>query len=579
MNFFTSLSILCYGNHNLDLTMTKKVETRIVKRTKIEQEMTLLRAIEHVVEVVKNSKLKAICKAEMADEVRYIAERYGITERQAILFCICMEQGPRNVDYDDLARYLDVSTIRILSYAEDIDALVRRRLLRYRDANDEDSFDVPQPVIKALKHNEVYELPSRTGLDCAALFEVLDQMFEDLDNDAITPNGLIEEIESLFKENPQVGFVKQIKELHVSPQDRLLVLFFCQRLVNKDDDDIRFGQMADCYASAAYFNNAKGLMRSGEHPLMQKKLIEHRCEDGIADTSRYKLTEQAKRTLLAEMRINTSEEKLADVIKAKDLRAKEMFYVEENRRQVGELQSFFVPEKYKEIRERMQNTGFRTGFACLFYGGPGTGKTETAYQLARETGRDIMIVDVPQIKSKWVGDSEKNIKALFDRYRELVKKHDASAAPILLFNEADAIIGIRKQGAQSAVDKMENSIQNIILQEMETLDGIMIATTNLTENLDTAFERRFLYKIKFEKPDAKVRQRIWQQMMPELSDSDAQTLATSYDFSGGQIENIARKASINAILHGEEANTQAKLIQYCQQEYLSNKEEKRIGFC
>ena len=539
--------------------------------------MTLLRAIENVVEVSKNSKLKAEAKAEMADEVHYIAERYGITERQAILFCICMERGPRRVDYDDLASHLDVSNIRILSYAEDIDALVRRRLLRYRDAKDEDSFDIPQPVIKALKHNEVYELPSRTGLDCAALFEVLDQLFEDLDDDAITPMDLYAELDKLFKDNPQVGFVKQIKELdRLCPEDMLLLLFFCHRLVNKDDDDIRFGQMEDCFTSSASFINAKGQLRSGDHWLMQKKLIEHRCEDGIADTSRYKLTEKAKRTLLAEMKINATEEKLADVIKSKDLTAKEMFYVKENQRQVEELRSFLEPDRYTEIRERMLQNGFRTSFACLFYGGPGTGKTETVYQLARQTGRDIMIVDVPQIKSKWVGDSEKNIKALFDRYRELVRK--ASPTPILLFNEADAIIGIRRQGATSAVDKMENSIQNIILQEMETLDGIMIATTNLTQNLDTAFERRFLYKINFEKPDASVRQQLWKSMMPTLSDADAHVLANGYDFSGGQIENISRKATINAILHGEAANDLVHLTQYCNAERLDNANRRKVGF-
>ena len=552
--------------------------TKVVKRTKVEQPLTLLKAIEQVVEVSRDSKLTAVAKAKMADEVRFLAERFGITERQAILFCICMEKGPRRVDFDDIARHLDVNNIRVLSYAEDIDALVRRRLLRYRDAKDEDSFDVPQPVIKAMKHNEVYELPSRTGLDCAALFELLDQWFEDLDDDAVRPNDLMEEIDAVFKENPQVGFVKQIKELgRLRPEDKLLLLFFCHRLVNKDDDDIRFGQMEDCFDTSAYFINTKTLLRSGEHPLMTKKLIEHRCEDGVADTTRYKLTEQAKRTLLAEMKLNSAGEKVADIIKAENLPKKEMFYVQENRKQVDELHSFLAPEKYNEIRERMQKTGFRTGFACLFYGGPGTGKTETAYQLARETGRDIMVVDVPQIKSKWVGDSEKNIKALFDRYREQVKR--CKTTPILLFNEADAIIGIRKQGAQSAVDKMENSIQNIILQEMETLDGIMIATTNLTQNLDSAFERRFLYKIKFEKPDAEVRQKIWQMMMPTLSDSDAHILATGYDFSGGQIENISRKATINAILNGEETNDLVKLTSYCKSEQLDGTNTgRRIGF-
>ena len=557
--------------------MAKKIETKVVKRTKVEKEMTLLRAIERVVEVSKDSKLKAEAKAEMAAEVKYLAERYGITERQVILFCICMERGPRNVDYDDLAHFLDVSNIRILSYANDIDALVRRRLLRYRDAKDEDSFDIPQPVIKALKHNNVYEMPKRTGLDCAGLFEVLDQMFEDLDNDAITPKDLTDEINALFKENAQIGFVRQIRELgRMRQDDNLLLLYFCHALINKDDDDIRIREIEDCFSSSADFINAKSLLRSGEHPLMQKKLIEHRCSDGIADTSRYKLTEQTKRTLLEEMKINATEEKLADVIKAKDLKAKKMFYVEKNQRQVSELQSFFVPENYQKIRSRMEQTGFRTGFACLFYGGPGTGKTETVYQLARQTGRDIMVVDVPQIKSKWVGDSEKNIKALFDRYRELVKK--AKQTPILLFNEADAIIGIRKQGAQNAVDKMENSIQNIILQEMEMLDGIMIATTNLTQNLDKAFERRFLYKIKFEKPTVEARVLIWRTMIPDLSEMDAKTLAAKYDFSGGQIENIARHYTIDSILHDAKEDKLAMLINHCDNERLDENTPKRIGF-
>ena len=557
--------------------MAKKIETKVVKRTKVEKEMTLLRAIERVVEVSKDSKLKAEAKAEMAAEVKYLAERYGITERQVILFCICMERGPRNVDYDDLAHFLDVSNIRILSYANDIDALVRRRLLRYRDAKDEDSFDIPQPVIKALKHNDVYEIPKRTGLDCAGLFEVLDQMFEDLDNDAITPKDLTEEINALFKENAQIGFVRQIRELgRMRQDDNLLLLYFCHALINKDDDDIRIREIEDCFSSSADFINAKSLLRSGEHPLMQKKLIEHRCSDGIADTSRYKLTEQTKRTLLEEMKINATEEKLADVIKAKDLKAKKMFYVEENQRQVSELQSFFVPENYQKIRSRMEQTGFRTGFACLFYGGPGTGKTETVYQLARQTGRDIMVVDVPQIKSKWVGDSEKNIKALFDRYRELVKK--AKQTPILLFNEADAIIGIRQQGAQRAVEKMENSIQNIILQEMEALDGIMIATTNLQQNLDKAFERRFLYKIKFETPTVEARVLIWRTMIPDLSEMDAKTLAAKYDFSGGQIENIARHYTIDSILHDAKEDKLAMLINHCDNERLDENTPKRIGF-
>ena len=541
---------------------------------------TLLQAIERVVEMSKGSCLSERFMTEAAPEIQFLSESFGITDVQAVLFCICMERGPRNVDYNDFAFHLDLSKIRVLSYANDIDALVRRRLLRYRDVKDEDDFDVPAVVIRYLKRNEVYQLPKRTELDCSEMFEVLRDWFDDLNNSAISPKDLCNEINELFKANKQVSFARQMLEMSFSGESRMLLTLFCHLLVNEDDNDVRFSQMEDVFSNQARFNHARGLLRSGEHELMQANLIEHRCEDGIADPNRYRMTEHAKRTLLAEMNVATPSEKVADMLRPQDLGEKQMFYSTENQKQVDELSSFFSDEQYRQIHERMQQRGFRNGFACLFYGGPGTGKTETVYQLARKTGRDIMIVDVPKIKSKWVGDSEKNIKALFDHYRELVSRAgDEKPAPILLFNEADAIIGIRKEGAQSAVDKMENSIQNIILQEMETLDGIMIATTNLADNLDTAFERRFLYKIKFDKPDAAVRAKIWQTMIPELTETDSAALAESYELSGGQIENVARKYAINCILHGDSANQLQVLRDYCNSERLCTKREaRRVGF-
>jgi DNA replication protein DnaC len=546
------------------------------KKTQTKPAPTLLQAIEKVVELSKDSQMSEEFMLKAAPEIGLLTESFGITERQAVLFCICMEKGPRRVDYDDLASYLDMNKISVLSYASDIDALVRRRLLKYRDVKDEDDFDIPTVVIRCLKHNEVYQLPQRKGLDCAAMFELLDQWFEDLDDDAISIGELQEEMQTLFDDNKQVGFVHKLSEYGLHKDEEALVTFFCHRLVNEDDDDIRFGQMEDLFDTKANFNNAKASLRSGEHRLLRKNIIEYRCENGIADNTRYKLTESAKRTLLAEMKINEVAEKLADVLDSSELTEKKMFFPKDIQRQVEELTSFLQPENYQKIQERMKEKGFRNGFACLFYGGPGTGKTETVYQLARKTGRNIMVVDVPQLKSMWVGQSEKNVKALFDRYREQVKK--AKVTPILLFNEADAIISKRKDGAVNAVDKMENSLQNIILQEMEALDGIMIATTNLQQNMDKAFERRFLYKIKFEKPTEEARANIWQSMIPELGELDVHTLASKYDFSGGQIENIARHYAIDTILHGESEDMLPMLIQHCDNERLDEKEIKRIGF-
>lgn len=264
------------------------------------------------------------------------------------------------------------------------------------------------------------------------------------------------------------------------------------------------------------------------------------------------------------------------LVKHESITPKQLFYDKDIQKQVTELGELLSEDNYHNIVEGMKKRGFRCGFSCLFYGAPGTGKTETVLQLAKRTGRDLMQVNVSEIKSMWVGESEKNINKLFDQYQELVSK--APITPILLFNEADALINKRQEGAERAVDKMENSIQNIILQKMETLNGILIATTNLAQNMDKAFERRFLYKIKFNKPSIEARMSIWREMISSLSKDDARVLASKYDFSGGQIENIARHYTIDTILHGDINNIVELLSNYCDNERIETTVHRKIGF-
>ncbi|MFN7690093.1 MAG: AAA family ATPase, partial [Bacteroidota bacterium] len=122
--------------------------------------------------------------------------------------------------------------------------------------------------------------------------------------------------------------------------------------------------------------------------------------------------------------------------------------------------------------------------------------------------------------------------------------------PILLFNEADALIS-RRISINSSVDQMNNSMQNILLQELEDFNGILVATTNLTGNLDGAFDRRFLYKIKYDRPSLTAKKAIWKSKMEMLSDEEASILAELYNFSGGQIENVSKKVFLEALLFGK----------------------------
>ena len=148
--------------------------------------------------------------------------------------------------------------------------------------------------------------------------------------------------------------------------------------------------------------------------------------------------------------------------------------------------------------------------------------------------------------------------------------------PVLLFNEADGILSKRKDVSSGNVAQTENAIQNIILEEMEKLEGIMIATTNLADNLDAAFERRFLFKIKFENPSVDAKKKIWKSKLNWLSESDLAAFAQDYDLSGGQIDNIVRKITMDEVLTGSRPNFE-ELRNLCKNEKLGST-EKRIGF-
>ena len=538
---------------------------------------TILQLMDYLSEQSDDSQLGDEFWADNRAEASALASRLCVTPPQAVLLSICLRHGPRNVDFDDIARHLDISNIRALEYSDELNALIRARYLKFHDAKDEDSFDIPQTVIRAFKNNEIPEQPKKTGLTAHELFDRLDDLYEDLDDNAIAPGELYHELKELFEANPQIGFVRELKALQVERfGDWMVLVIVCHYLINKEDDRIMFSQLEDVFRHKSDFSEAKTALKEGNHYLMERGLIEHVCEDGMANTSQIHLTSKARHILLSDFHLQSNEAPVAGLTKPESLVEKTLFYTDGNGAQVGELRSFLAPDRYKEIRERMKESGYRSGFACLFYGDPGTGKTETVYQLARQTGRSILAVHVPEIKSKWVGDSEKNIKAVFDRYRLLVERSET--APILLFNEADAIFGQRMEGATNAVDKMENSIQNIILQEMESLDGILIATTNLSQNLDPAFERRFLYRIRFERPDASVREKIWHTMLPSLTPAECADLASAYDLSGGQMENVARKFAINTILYGDGKDRMEVLRSYCNTERLDSQTRRRIGF-
>lgn len=220
----------------------------------------------------------------------------------------------------------------------------------------------------------------------------------------------------------------------------------------------------------------------------------------------------------------------------------------------------------------------------LLHGPPGTGKTALAHAIAGSLGRPLITTDISKILDKWFGESEKRLSKVFLTYRQIAKR--TNQLPILLLNEADQIIS-KRGSINQTTDRTYNHMQNILLENLETFNGILIATTNMIDNIDDAFSRRFDLKLELDRPTAKDRKRLWRKLippkLPSADDIDLGALAEQYDFSGGQIELVIRNTAIAVAdrPESEQMVHQADLIKYANLEQHSSFDDNsnnRIGF-
>lgn len=538
---------------------------------------------------------------KIQDEASFLASEFDITARQAVLFCIIVELSKGdNLTKKDLAKSLRTDFIKLLSYETDLQSLEKAYLIQrgYKG-----NIFVREAVGKCLEKNIKYQKPEIENLTTFTILLRIESICKDIlyshvdkilelsridDMILMNPNTSIAKVANKYKilcrgAMPSDGFDRKDEfrwtnndyDGCMPPAERLLFYSLCYFFSSESDDQISWWSMKSLFEENV-LESLQTDFKFEQLYLQINKVITYASVDGVADKSHFKIEDSVKEEIWEDCGGLPESAPLAGTLRHEKLPVKKLFYDIDLAKDVDTLTRILSQERYEQVKSALIDKGMRSGFTCLFYGDPGTGKTETVYQLARETGRDIVMVDVSKLRSMWVGESEKNVKSLFAKYRNNV--HRSKVAPILLFNEADAIFGVRMSGADRSVDKMENSIQNIILQEMEDLEGILIATTNLSENFDKAFERRFLYKIKFQKPSITVKAHIWKAMLPELTDTDARSLSSKFDFSGGQIENIVRKRTIQSLLYGA-TPTFEDLLRFCYEEARgAGAKMLRIGF-
>jgi SpoVK/Ycf46/Vps4 family AAA+-type ATPase len=212
----------------------------------------------------------------------------------------------------------------------------------------------------------------------------------------------------------------------------------------------------------------------------------------------------------------------------------------------------------------------KPGYRTLFYGPPGTGKTLTATLLGKSTNREVYRVDLSMIVSKYIGETEKNLSKIFD-----VAQHKDW---ILFFDEADALFG-KRTTASSSNDRHANQQTGYLLQRIEDFPGVIILASNLKENMDEAFSRRFQSMIHFTMPSPEERMLLWEKAFSGTctleTDIDIEKIAEQYELSGGAIINVLRYCALTAIQKKGTVVSKNDLLEGIRREF--KKENRTLG--
>jgi len=536
----------------------------------------------------KNSKLSRGFFMSVELTLKEIAGYFHITTNQAFLLSNVLDYNYKKgvVGLDDLAGTFDCTPAQMMKFKSDIDELVKMGLLmkEKKDIGGKVykgptivSLYTPDNIFDAVLNNE--PIPDSAATKCKDVFELLERLYIfgcDRESGRISTQELLASSRDLLSHYADFPLVKQILAINLSDGDIYLLCYLLwKHITGVANVDVETAVNGIFDMTRKRFEYKQELMLN-QHPLIQNNLIEIE-KSRIFNNTWIKLQDKTVELLVSDgLQLTLTKGKKENIISPQEITRKELIFNQQESKQINQLIHSLQEVKFLEIQQRMKVKGLPFGFTVLLWGLPGTGKTESVYQMARETGREIMSVDLSQSKSMWFGESEKIVKKIFTDYYSYAK--GCNNTPILLFNEADGIFSKRKNVGNSTVGQTENTIQNIILQELETFSGILIATTNLASNFDKAFERRFLYKIGLSKPDISTRSQIWKIKLPGISEPDCVVLGEKFDFSGGQIDNIVRKYEIVGVLEGRMPDL-PELITFCNEELLDKSTYTKIGYC
>jgi hypothetical protein len=547
---------------------------------------TILDAIERVHANSKNSKLELKRFEKVSLELELIVNYFQINTIQSIIVSnfislSCFE----DIDMGKIVKFLGLEKITFLKYNAEIEQLLNRAIIQR--SVDRRLINTEYKIKSHFLHFIVNNLPIPTEFieqkpKEKSFYEFLhdmDKLRQQKCDDEIDYGFFRFNLDILIENNLNYKLVRFAYE-QLTTIDLFVFFDVIFDGISRGQNNFQSGLVSTVSdfankkrESFIYINN----FLEGKTKLNQLDLIE-KDADSFGNRHNIQLTSKAL-TMLEEMegiRLSSVQVKNENLLQPNKLKKINLLYNPEEHKQLEVLSKSLQQNAFKTLQKKLNAYNMPVGLTTLLYGVPGTGKTETVFQLAKKHNRTIFKVDISETKSMWFGESQKLIKEVFTTYNK-IKKTEKNC-PILLLNEADAIIGKRKAAGSSSVSDTENAIQNIFLEELENFEGILFATTNLVENLDSAFERRFLYKIRFESPSTNNAAKIWKMKLPVLKTKEAEQLAQKYSFSGGEIQNIARKCVVEELVKNSKIDF-STIQFFCDNEkWSASKQGAKIGY-
>ncbi|MDD3321198.1 MAG: ATP-binding protein [Paludibacter sp.] len=530
----------------------------------------------------KKSKLDFESSEGIDEAFRYLSSIFNLSHIQcallSIIFSFTIDEDLERVRTQRLLSFLDMELEDYFDLTGDLELLIKKGFIRQKNEDRTNnlynsSFTINQALLDMLLRNETIEFEKLYG-NGYNFVQFSGHMYRINKYKLLNHQSKVDifnSIESNEDRNANLTQIQTLKSFNLDVKDRFAMYYLIHKQSDLESKVSTYSLSFDVYGIANAASFIKQLS-DNKSQLQILGLIEI-----VGKSNEVQLTSKAKELLLNEHCLTKNEEEVETshyYIKHDTIQKKELFFNSEIQRELNILQTLLKKDNFKEYQQAMKLKGNKAeGISILLYGPSGTGKSSIADMLAKQSNRDIFQVDLSVVRSKWWGESEKNIKQIFEDYNAKCSKSDT--IPILLLNECDALLGKRNHDGEDSHDMTESTMINLLLELFEKNSGIIIAITNLVEQLDNAFMRRFTMKYFIGNPDKKAVKSILKSKIDFLDEGEIERIADRHLLTGGQIENVSMKCVISKIITKSNP-TVSEIMDYCENEKIKTNLWKEV---